>query len=50
LSLWITVAKQPLEETPMAKRAIVATVKTAPGRRDEYLKHLRAHADRCREW
>ena len=32
----------------MAKLAIVATIKTAPGRRDEYLKHLRAHAERCR--
>ena len=27
--------------------AIVATIKTAPGKRDEYLKHLRAHAERC---
>jgi quinol monooxygenase YgiN len=33
----------------MAKLAIVATIKTAPGRRDEYLKHLQAHARRCRE-
>lgn len=32
----------------MAKLAIVATIKTAPGKRDEYLKHLRAHAERCR--
>jgi quinol monooxygenase YgiN len=32
----------------MPKLAIVATIKTAPGRRDEYLKHLRAHAARCR--
>ena len=32
----------------MAKLAIVATIKTAPGRRDEYLKPLRAHAERCR--
>jgi quinol monooxygenase YgiN len=32
----------------MAKLAIVATIKVAPGRRDEYLKHLRAHAERCR--
>ena len=31
----------------MAKFAIVATVKTAPGKRDEYLKHLKAHAQRC---
>ena len=29
----------------MAKLAIVATIKTVPGRRDEYLKHLRAHAN-----
>jgi quinol monooxygenase YgiN len=32
----------------MPKYAIVATIKTAPGKRDEYLKHLRAHAERCR--
>lgn len=32
----------------MAKLAIVATIKTAPGKRDEYLKHLKAHAERCR--
>ena len=32
----------------MAKLAIVATIKTAPGKRDEYLKHLKAHAQRCR--
>jgi quinol monooxygenase YgiN len=32
----------------MRKLAIVATIKTAPGKRDEYLKHLRAHAERCR--
>ena len=32
----------------MAKLAIVATIKVAPGRRDEYLKHMRAHAERCR--
>jgi quinol monooxygenase YgiN len=31
----------------MAKFAIVATVKTVPGKRDEYLKHLNAHAQRC---
>jgi quinol monooxygenase YgiN len=31
----------------MAKLAIVATIKTAPGKRDEYLKHLNAHRDRC---
>jgi quinol monooxygenase YgiN len=31
----------------MAKFAIVATIKTAPGKRDEYLKHLKAHAQRC---
>ena len=30
----------------MAKLAIVATIKTVPGRRDEYLKHLRAHGQR----
>ena len=32
----------------MRKFAIVATIKTAPGKRDEYLVHLRAHAERCR--
>ena len=32
----------------MAKLAIVATIKTAPGKRGEYLKHLNAHAQRCR--
>jgi len=31
----------------MGKLAIVATIKTAPGKRDEYLDHLRAHAQRC---
>jgi len=31
----------------MAKHAIVATFKTAPGKRDEYLKHLKAHGRRC---
>ena len=32
----------------MPKYAIVATIKTQPGKRDEYMKHLRAHAERCR--
>jgi quinol monooxygenase YgiN len=32
----------------MRKLAIVATIKTAPGKRDDYLRHLRAHAARCR--
>jgi quinol monooxygenase YgiN len=32
----------------MAKLAIVATIKTAAGKRDEYLPYLRAHAERCR--
>jgi quinol monooxygenase YgiN len=31
----------------MAKLAIVATIKTAPGKRHEYLKHLKAHGERC---
>jgi quinol monooxygenase YgiN len=31
----------------VAKLAIVATIKTAPGRRGEYLKPLQAHAERC---
>ena len=31
----------------MAKFAIVATIKTAPGKRSEYLTHLKAHAQRC---
>ena len=30
----------------MAKFAIVGTIKTAPGKRDEYLKHLKAHSQR----
>jgi quinol monooxygenase YgiN len=32
----------------MAKLAIVATIRITPGGRDEYLKHLRAHVERCR--
>jgi autoinducer 2-degrading protein len=32
----------------MAKLAIVATLKTAPGKREEYLPHLKAHGERCR--
>ena len=31
----------------MAKLAIIATIKTVPGKRDEYLKHLKAHGERC---
>ena len=31
----------------MSKFAIVATIKTIPGKRSEYLTHLRAHAQRC---
>lgn len=31
----------------MAKLAIVATIKTVPGKRDEYLKQLKAHGQRC---
>jgi quinol monooxygenase YgiN len=30
----------------MGRLAIVATVKTAPGKRDEYINHLKAHAER----
>ena len=30
----------------MGKLAVVATIKTVPGKRDEYLKHLRAHSQR----
>jgi quinol monooxygenase YgiN len=30
----------------MGKLAIIATIKTASGKRDEYLKHLKAHAER----
>ena len=30
----------------MSKLAIVATIKTAPGKREEYLRHLKAHAER----
>ena len=32
----------------MAKLAIIATIKIAAGKRAEYLKHLNAHALRCR--
>jgi quinol monooxygenase YgiN len=31
----------------MSRLAIVATIKTVAGKRDEYLKHLKAHAQRC---
>jgi quinol monooxygenase YgiN len=31
----------------MAEFALIATIKTVPGKRDEYLKHLKAHAQRC---
>lgn len=31
----------------MAKLAIVATIKTVPGKRDEYLKNAKAHGERC---
>jgi quinol monooxygenase YgiN len=30
----------------MGKFAIVATIKTAPGKREKYLEHLKAHAQR----
>jgi len=32
----------------MARLAIVAAIKTVPGGRDDYLKNLRAHAERGR--
>jgi quinol monooxygenase YgiN len=31
----------------MSKLAIVATIKTVPGKRDEYLTFLKAHGKRC---
>jgi quinol monooxygenase YgiN len=31
----------------MSKFAIVATIKTIPGKRDEYLAFLKAHVKRC---
>jgi quinol monooxygenase YgiN len=31
----------------MAKLAIVATIETVQGKREEYLKHLKAHGERC---
>src|SRR5580692_1248652 len=31
----------------VGKLALVATIKTVPGKREEYLKHLKAHAQRC---
>jgi quinol monooxygenase YgiN len=30
----------------MGKLALIATIKTVPGKRDEYLKHLKAHSQR----
>jgi quinol monooxygenase YgiN len=30
----------------MGKLALVATIKTVPGKRDEYLKHLKTHSQR----
>jgi quinol monooxygenase YgiN len=39
-------ASNPEGET-MGALAIVATIKTFPGKRDEYLKHLKAHRERC---
>lgn len=32
----------------MVKLAVVATIKTAAGKRADYLKHLNAHAQRCK--
>ncbi|MCC8964765.1 antibiotic biosynthesis monooxygenase [Bradyrhizobium sp. Pear76] len=32
----------------MTKLAVVATIKTVAGKRAEYVKHLKAHALRCR--
>lgn len=32
----------------MAKIAIVATINTVAGKRDEYLEHLLAHGQRCK--
>jgi quinol monooxygenase YgiN len=31
----------------MSKLAIVATIKTVPGAREDYVKHLKAHGARC---
>ncbi|HET6926817.1 MAG TPA: antibiotic biosynthesis monooxygenase family protein [Hyphomicrobiaceae bacterium] len=31
----------------MGKLALVVTIKTRPGKREEYLKYLKAHAERC---
>ncbi len=31
----------------MGKLALVVTVKAVSGKRDEYVKHLKAHAQRC---
>ena len=31
----------------MGKSALLATIKTVPGKREEYLKYLKAHAQRC---
>jgi quinol monooxygenase YgiN len=32
----------------MGDLAIIATIKTVPGKREEYLQHLKAHGQRCR--
>jgi hypothetical protein len=34
------------EDKPMAQLGLIATIKTVPGKRDEYLKHLKAHRER----
>jgi quinol monooxygenase YgiN len=31
----------------MSKLALINTIKTVSGKREEYLKHLKAHAERC---
>ena len=31
----------------MGKLAIVASIETVPGKREECLKHLKVHAQRC---
>jgi quinol monooxygenase YgiN len=31
----------------VSKLAIIATIETVPGKREEYLKHLKAHGQRC---
>jgi hypothetical protein len=50
LILSVVWSEKPAYDPPARFRhggAIVATIKALPGKREEYLKHLKAHAQRC---